>query len=536
MRSLFLAAACFAVLGACVLLAAPDEDRPIPFRLVLVEPDGKSSPGIVRVLEADTSRPVPVPGLVDRLVGFKVPEAQRGWVVLPSGGAEIALPRGSYTIEALSGLETDKTTQRLDLKGPVDGAVKVPLRVLFRPAERGLVAGNTHLHLMKIGKKQADDYLRAVPAADRLKVLFISYLERKPDDKDYITNTYPLGPLTFPAPGGGGGAGRGIDATGVLYSNGEEHRHNFKAYGEGYGHVMFLNIKDLVKPVSIGPGIMLDGVDDAPLKGGVDEARRQKGTVIWCHNTLGYEAVLNALAGRLDALNVFDGSRKGDYEQYYRYLNVGLKLPISTGTDWFIYDFSRVYAALPAKEKLTVPTWLEALRRGRCQATNGPLLDLRVDGRTIGDTLKLDGPTRVKIEASGLGRVHFGKLQLIHNGKVIATKEVSATKAPFETRLEHEAFVEGPGWLALRVETTAQNELAQPLFAHTSPIYLEVKGRSLFQVDAALALLKQIEEGAASIHAQGTFSSPTARDRLLALYEQGAADLRERIRGRKGGS
>jgi hypothetical protein len=38
---------------------------------------------------------------------------------------------------------------------------------------------------------------------------------------------------------------------------------------------------------------------------------------------------LNALTGRLDALNVFDGSRRGSFEDnYYRYLNIGLRLPI----------------------------------------------------------------------------------------------------------------------------------------------------------------------------------------------------------------
>ena len=40
----------------------------------------------------------------------------------------------------------------------------------------------------------------------------------------------------------------------------------------------------------------------------------------------------------------------GSYEEnYYRYLNVGLRLPISTGTDWFLYDFARVYAGVPGK-------------------------------------------------------------------------------------------------------------------------------------------------------------------------------------------
>src|SRR5947208_1324858 len=82
--------------------------------------------------------------------------------------------------------------------------------------------------------------VRLIPAADRLGVLFISHLERSGDDQTYITNRYPVGDL--PA----------FTATGVLVNNGEEHRHNFGAYGQGYGHVMFLDLDKLVEPVSLG--------------------------------------------------------------------------------------------------------------------------------------------------------------------------------------------------------------------------------------------------------------------------------------------
>src|SRR5262249_40848516 len=206
-----------------------------------------------------------------------------------------------------------------------------------------------------------EEYLRQIPAADGLRVMFISYLERHKDDAEYITNRYPIGDLAQ------------FKATGVLFNNGEDHRHNFGGYGEGYGHVMILNIKQLVKPVSRGAGITGAGFDDSPLRPGIDDAKKQGGTIIWCHNSFGFEDVLNALTGRLDALNVFDGSRRGSFEEsYYRYLNIGLRMPISTGTDWFVYDFARVYARVP--DKLIPSRWLEALKAGNCQATNGPLL------------------------------------------------------------------------------------------------------------------------------------------------------------------
>jgi hypothetical protein len=135
------------------------------------------------------------------------------------------------------------------------------------------------LHVQGLTRAECDEYLRQVPAADGIRVMFISYLERAEADKNYITNRYPVGDL------------KEFDVTGVLFSNGEEHRHNFTGFGQGYGHVMFLGIKELVKPVSLGPGITGGGDDDRPLRPGSDEARRQGGTVVWCHNTNGHEGI-----------------------------------------------------------------------------------------------------------------------------------------------------------------------------------------------------------------------------------------------------
>jgi hypothetical protein len=64
-------------------------------------------------------------------------------------------------------------------------------------------------------------------------------------------------------------------------------------------------------------------------------------------------------------------------------------------------------------------------------------------------------------------------------------------------------------------------------------VYLTYKGRHIFDVDAALGLLKQIEEGQAAIKAHGSFSSPAAASKLLALYDEAAKDLRDRINARR---
>jgi hypothetical protein len=514
MRKLLAALIGIAILGAGLYLGAQPQAERIKVKIKLLDADtGKPITGIVRVSNA-REKYIQLPGLFDRMTGMPKDLPGVHWYAIPTEGADTTLPPGKLQLHAVSGLETELAKLDVDLKSPAEITIK--LKFLFRPEQSNLAAGNTHLHLRGFSLDTADEYLRKIPVADRLHVMFVSYLERDKDDLTYITNKYAVGPMPK------------FDATGVLFNNGQEHRHNFDAYGQGYGHVMFLNIKKLVEPVSIGPGITAKGFDDLALRHGIDNAKKQGGAVIWCHNTNGFEDVLNALTNRLDALNVFDGSRGGTFEEnYYRYLNLGIKMPISTGTDWFMYDMSRVYAEV--RGKLTIESWLDAVKAGRCQATNGPLLSLEVDGKKMGDVIDLKAPATLKINASAIGRYPVQKLELIKNGKVIK----SAFANGGEAKLTHEVRVAEAAWFAVRNNSAAKNEFDKTLFAHSSPVYVNFKGARVFDVDDALALLKQVEEGQAIIKSKGHFSSPDAAKRLLSLYDEAADDLRMRINKRK---
>ena len=522
MRSVLLGLVCVLVLGLTALLGAKAEPETVKVRLRLLDAgSGKGIAGIVRVFPKEKDKPLAVPSLFDRLKGLERSAVVAGWQVVPAEGASTSLPRAALRLEAVAGLETALVRQDIDLVGqaPKEIEITVKLPFLFRPEQSGLAAGNTHLHLRKLAKADADDYLRQVPAADGLKVLFISYLERAKDDQDYITNRYAIGDPK-------------LTAGGVLFNNGEEHRHNFSAFGQGYGHAMLLNIKALVKPVSLGPGITGDGFDDRPLAPGIDEARKQGGTIVWCHNSSGYEGLPCALAGKLDALNVFDGSRTGSYEdRYYRLLNIGLRLPISTGTDWFVYDFARVYAK--AMGPLTVPGWLDAVKSGRCVATNGPLLTLTVDGQEIGGAIGLERPRSLQIKATGVGRHDFQHLQLVRNGKVIKAQRAESKEGAYRAQLTHELRIDEPSWFAVRIDATSRNELDQKLFAHSAPVYIDLGGKRVFDLESVRALLKQLEEAKADIRAKGRFSNDAARNQVLDIYEQTRKELVRRVNQRR---
>jgi hypothetical protein len=522
MRTCFLCIASILVFSLALLLRAEPEKKSDTIKVHLRLADdrtGKSIAGMVRIFRQGSDTPLSLTGLPDRLRGLKKTDTVVGWYVVPVSGIETTLPCAALRLEALSGLETARTIQEIDLSKKDIAEVTVKLKFLFRPEEQKLVAGNTHLHLRDLTKREADDYLRTIPVADGLKVVFISYLERDKDDAHYITNRYPIGTL------------KDFETAGVLVNNGEEHRHNFEAYGQGYGHVMFLDIRRLVKPVSLGPGITNGGNDDQALLTGMTDARKQGGTVLWCHNTMGYEAVSEALAGRFDALNVFDGTFTGKYEdRYYRFLNVGVRLPISTGTDWFLYDFSRVHARVPGT--LTIQSWLHALKAGQCGVTNGPLLTLTVGGREVGDVIKLDRPRIVRVEATGLGRHDFERLQLVQNGKVVKTQSAEKKDGGYSAKLILEVRIDEPTWFAVRIDTSTKNELGRFLFAHSSPVYVDLDGKRVFDVESARSLQRELEEARDAIGKRGQFSSPGARDKVIAIYEQTKKEVVERLNHR----
>jgi hypothetical protein len=292
---------------------------------------------------------------------------------------------------------------------------------------------------------------------------------------------------------------------------------------------MFLNILRLIEPVSIGPGIMKKGTDGIPLQRGIKTARSDGATVIWCHNMFGHEDIPNWVAGLVQAQNIHDGGSHGSYEEtFYRYLNAGMKVPFSTGTDWFIYDFNRVY--VPVTGELTSRKWLDSLAAGKSYITNGPFLELEAAGKRIGDTIELAAEQELRVTGRGIGRSNFERLELIHNGMVIHTVDARPVGGHHEAPMEFTLKVTEPGWITLRIPTSeAKNEFDKPLFAHTSPIYIDLAGKHIFRADVARGLLAEMEQSRDFVAGKALFANNQEKDAVLSVYRESIGLLRKRI-------
>lgn len=524
-----LAAGCLLTFAA-TLWSQPAEERRCVLTLELrdAQTDERIA-GLVQFAGANGER-IDLPELLSRGQGLEGSLPIHHWSVVPdSGEIKLSLPREKLTCAALSGIETESARIPIDLTDRSEKIVRIPIRRFYRSETHGLRSANTHLHLMKLSREQSDRYLRDVPAADGLDLLFVSYLERSGADHDYITNRYKQEDLE-----------RLGQESRVKYGNGEEHRHNFTAQGEGYGHVMLLNLRQLVLPVSIGPGIMKVGTDGLPVQRGIDTARGDGGTAIWCHNRWGYEHIPNWVLGRLDAQNIFDGGAHGSYkDSFYRFLNAGLRVPFSTGTDWFIYDFARVYA--PVAGELTAQSWLKSLAAGRSYITNGPLLEFTIAGKSPGETICLSAGGEIEITARGLGRCDFRQIELVRNGTVMEVARSRRIDDHFEATAKWVISMANAGWLALRTpppivkgdmgasDSDVLNEFGQPLFSHTSPLYVEVAGKPIFDREAASELLGEVQHAARRVAETAGFADDVEKGRVLDVYQEAISVLKRRL-------
>jgi hypothetical protein len=415
-----------------------------------------------------------------------------------NGSYEIAIPSGRFDIEVVRGISHQAAVSRIEVGPGVTRTLDFDIPVLRDLHAAGWYSGNTHTHYHVELDENPDDRLRLVPPAEALDVSVISYLLR--GDSNYISNRYPIGRLPQ------------FSGNGTLIDMGEEARNNRTDWEMGYGHCLFLNIPRLVQPVSTGllvPGGK--GLDFPTLGMACEEAKKIGGTTIWAHNGSGMELPVAVARGAIDAFNVGDG-RDAEYGRYYNLLGCGFRLPMSTGTDWWIYDHNRVFVQVEGG--FSYESWLAGLRKGRTFVSNGPLVDFQVDGKGPGAELATDGPLHVRVRAQS--RVPFERLELVCDGEVVADQPAVEQR---EVVMEREIPVARSGWIAARVAGKTKTYAGSTVFAHTSPVYFRVGNTPARRAQAAGAFIDEIEESIRFIRKRYRFAGDADRAVAIGRFE-----------------
>lgn len=266
------------------------------------------------------------------------------------------------------------------------------------------------------------------------------------------------------------------------------------------GSLGLLNSHRIIHPLVFGEP---DGPDDWTLCDWADQCHRKKGLVTWVdafrtgRPLMGGGALVACLLGKIDAIELDPEPRAQPLLPWiYRLWNAGFPVPLVGGSgkesNRMVLGSYRTYA----KPNEDHPTWIEAARAGNTFVTNGPLIQMKIDGN------------RVSAEVESI--VPFEKTEILFNGKILPGGELPDGVG---------------GWIAARCIGGAESALypGGPVFAHTSPV--TIPGEAPADIRGRDSLLDCLEKLRGWIVHSGQFTQAKAKDQHIAELEAAKGKL-----------
>ena len=422
------------------------------------------------------------------------------------GEFEVNTPRGRTDILVERGTEYEPSRLVAELPEKGSTEIEIPLTRWYHPQENNWYPGNTHIHYDE-KEIRPDDRLAVDCSVEGYNVTVVSVLDRR--QLPYASNKYPIGVMNE------------FTTAHHVLDIGEENRHygDHSPWGFGYGHVMFLNLRNIVQPVSRGHILTAQfDPDYPPLCFCCDDARDQGGIVIWCHNGRGMEAPIAAVLGKLDAFNLFDPFwMDPEYDLWYKLLNCGIPLPASTGTDWFVCSNNRVY--VNTQEEFSYANWIAGMKSGNTFITNGPAIDLTINDQPMGATIDLGRSGTLEIEATYNSFYPIHRIEIVMNGAVVHSE--SHPEGKREGVLRHHASSDCDGWVAARLWGDSRDSFDQSIYAHSSPVYFACGRPPVERNNSAHYFLRRIDESLKWIDSYGRYSNDQQREDVKDLFRRG---------------
>jgi len=369
-----------------------------------------------------------------------------------AGPLASALPAGSYTMTGFRGPEYRLARQDFEILEGGETNVDLRLERWVDMAGEGWYSADTHLHVARPDGSRDGDLLAWLGAED----LHVGNLLQWGNLAGFFNSAH----ADFDPVEGGSGS-----RPAILLPGQENPRTEFLGHAMGLGprHAVNLSRDYFNYPrfaVELHRAGGLVGIGHAGEWGG-DATVALLGT--W---------------DLLDFVEVFT-FRTPDYQYWYEALNAGLRVAATAGSDFpcggggVPPGSPRVYARPDGP--LDAGSWADAVRRGRTFVTNGPMLDLAVDGRDMGAELVLPGPGEVTVS----GRVRFDPeretiraLDLLRNGEVIEVHSVVTD--PGEIAFTTTVRIQEASWLAIRAFGSKSGTVPQwrNTFAHSGAVFV----------------------------------------------------------------
>lgn len=367
-----------------------------------------------------------------------------------NGELKFRLPPGRYVIHLSKGLEFKPLKSTIDVQlGSLPLRVDLQLERLFDLRRLGWWSGDPHVHIERMSTADNEEIFWAAQGQDLNVVSLLAMGDRNR--------------IFFPqyAMGAPGSANEGD----YWLHPGQEDPRTADA-----GHLIVLNAPTLIR-------------DRARYRDYIAVARAARdakaviGIAHFKQNESGSMSAAEALLplGLADFIEILGLPYGFDPNQYFAYLNRGYRIGVTGGSDFpwgGALGDARTYALLGPGVPLTPSTWYEAVRKGRTFATDGPLIDFRIDGAPIGSVLNASVGTEVEVEAKAMTNAfnpNFERLDVYANGELIRSQPFAPTSVDREATLAFRHRVVTKTWF---VFVARQRDRA---VAISSPIYVDIK-------------------------------------------------------------
>ncbi|MFN7919511.1 MAG: CehA/McbA family metallohydrolase [Bryobacteraceae bacterium] len=436
---------------------------------------------------------------------------------------ELALPAGETVVEAMRGPEYRLASRRVTLAPGASAEVTLQLERWTHPAAQGWWSGDAHIH----ANYTSPHHQVIEPRDVRLQAFG--------EDLNYanmmVANS--SGAFIHDREYFEARANRLSDAAHFIYWN-EENR------SSAYGHMCFLGLKKLVEPFYNGfrdTPHWEDYPANFPL---AQQVFDQGGAVSYAHPGMApnfesasiKELPADLALGHRTAMDVLSNNDElATTQMWYRLLNCGFRVAISAGTDAFtnvtdhyLAGGNRVY--VQSGPRFDYAAWLDAFRRGRSFASNGPVVMLTVNGKQPGDEIRFDAPGELAIAGTVTSLVPLDTVDVVVNGKVVHSVP-AAGKESITIAYRHRAA--GSCWIALRALGPRHRLVLNDTQAwgHTSPVYVTVAGKPVRMADDIRFYREWMERLIARTRNSPRFATPERRAEVVTLFEKALAWYRD---------
>ena len=390
------------------------------------------------------------------------------------GSYKARVPAGTYELVVTRGPEYRAHRSTFEVKADQTAAVSVELERYADMPAAGWYSGDAHIHVTR--DQVEDDNIWGFVAGEDVHVGNLLEMGN-------IQNVY------FKQPAAWGRESRYLRDGHAIVSGQEAPR------TRQFGHTIHFNIR---RPVHLPTEeyFLYDQVfEEIAAQGGISgfahmgwNSAGEAGSAVGQMNR---GMVVLAPMGLVDFIEVLQGGRLTS-DGWYRLLNLGYRVTPAAGTDWPYSDFPGVvrnYVQLDGP--LNLDEWYNAFEGGRTFVTNGPLLELGVDGVGMGRELRVPRGTKINVAAAAMLNPDvdaLDRLEIIVHGDVVDTVAANGRDS---VSIQKEIVADQSMWIAVRAYGARQDP-RNTTIAHSAPVYVVVDGEPTWKRDAVPEIVAEL--------------------------------------------